>query len=552
MALVRWLVRLGLLAALAAAMAVMVVGVNRDPDVDLEGPRLHAAQRWILQDVPLEHFYYQDVPGPTHLAALVLRPSALNILAYRWLIFALAVLKVLLIWCVSRRLAGPWAATAAAAVAVCVIWRTPVNAAEPALALVLLSVLAAWRWSDGGRWRWLVAAGAAIGLVGWFQWQWCVLAVAGGVVWAGLSPGDVEHRAGTWRRLAVVGVLVLTASMVLAAGLLLFFGQHVALFWEQGVAQPFRLMWYRALPLPPPLPSDSVAMVRGDVPVAVWGQELWRRTLIWGPALMLIGAAVVAFFRRGPERPDWLQSRRTGLLALAAVMFYVYVFVRSDWLHALPLVQLSLPLSACVWAEAGLWNRRDECWVARVLVGAVWLLMAGGPVYWQCQQHQVERVAYTVPRAEGMVGPAEQVRCYEGCVREVRRLTGRPIFVGARRHDAVQASDELFYFLAERRSATPLYRFEPGLTDTDAAQQQIVADLQRRRVEVIVLWDPQRPAEPNRTYYGGGGRVLDRFIDANYAHRAWFCDRRYEILGPTSASAPVTTQATATTQTADP
>lgn len=65
---------------------------------------------------------------------------------------------------------------------------------------------------------------------------------------------------------------------------------------------------------------------------------------------------------------------------------------------------------------------------------------------------------------------------------------GEPIYVGVQRHDAIVISNQRFYYLAERPSATRYNELHPGVTDRETVQREMIADLEARGVRCAVLW----------------------------------------------------------------
>ena len=55
---------------------------------------------------------------------------------------------------------------------------------------------------------------------------------------------------------------------------------------------------------------------------------------------------------------------------------------------------------------------------------------------------------------------------------------GEPLFAGLLRHDNVFANDVSIYFLADRPIATRYHELHPGVTTTQAVQEEMVAELQ--------------------------------------------------------------------------
>lgn len=91
------------------------------------------------------------------------------------------------------------------------------------------------------------------------------------------------------------------------------------------------------------------------------------------------------------------------------------------------------------------------------------------------------------------------------------------IFVGNIRHDKMVANDVMFYFLADRQSATKYYELSPGFSNTVWVQNQIVDELKNNSVNYVVLFSGfDRWVESNNSSVSSGVFLLDNFIKENY------------------------------------
>jgi hypothetical protein len=87
----------------------------------------------------------------------------------------------------------------------------------------------------------------------------------------------------------------------------------------------------------------------------------------------------------------------------------------------------------------------------------------------------------------------------------------------------------MFYFLAERHSATKYYQLDPGLTTEPFFQREIIDELLKNDTGCIVLWTGlEEIDEPNKSGESSGVRDLDEFIENNYTEARRFED--YTIL----------------------
>ncbi|HEX7196252.1 MAG TPA: hypothetical protein VF364_05395, partial [Candidatus Limnocylindria bacterium] len=92
-----------------------------------------------------------------------------------------------------------------------------------------------------------------------------------------------------------------------------------------------------------------------------------------------------------------------------------------------------------------------------------------------------------------------------------------PIFVGLTENRYTLVNPMLAYFLADRAPATRFTMYNPGVTNTDDSQREMVDDLRRTRTEVLILdrtWS-QRFEHENDSRIPGS-TILDTFIADNY------------------------------------
>lgn len=124
-----------------------------------------------------------------------------------------------------------------------------------------------------------------------------------------------------------------------------------------------------------------------------------------------------------------------------------------------------------------------------------------------------------IARAEGFYDDSELAQSQASAIRYIQANTGKSdkIFVGNLRHDRVVNSDVMFYFLAERNSATKYYELHPGLTNTEKIQKEIIGELTKSGVRYIILWSGSEDInEPNESSRSSGITELDDYIRKNY------------------------------------
>lgn len=229
------------------------------------------------------------------------------------------------------------------------------------------------------------------------------------------------------------------------------------------------------------------------------GHPLYLPALVYGFVILLLLT----------NRERWREPLgfRLSLVVLSGLAFFPYLYMRPDAAHLYP--QLA-PLAVLgVWLVSEVRGCRSRgfrlalsgavlvlsvMFVARPLVAKANLLSD------TFRYNELGLVPLSVPRGGGVrweTGPT-----YDATIHYVRARTapGEKIFVGNERHDRINVNDALFYFLAERHSATKYHELHPGLATTTAIQARIIADLEKHAVRWIILrrsddFDEKSPRE---------------------------------------------------------
>ncbi len=89
------------------------------------------------------------------------------------------------------------------------------------------------------------------------------------------------------------------------------------------------------------------------------------------------------------------------------------------------------------------------------------------------------------------------------------------IFVGVENHDQFILNDTALYFLAARNYGTKYHEFSPGIVTTQPVQEEIVAELKKNNVKLIIL-APRHWYEPNQSNIDHKIDILDQYIQNNY------------------------------------
>ena len=373
--------------------------------------------------------------------------------------------------------------------------------------------------ATGSRSR-LWAASLCAGMAGLVRWDFGVF----GMVTLGLTVIAAQQLRGLpWRRTAgdVAGAF-LPALLLLAAGFLPFLLAGDALRWFDEVPRflMFEFKTWRGLDFASPALADALQgrnlvtalpkLVYVALPLstalatAAWA--LWR--LRRGRAAALDGADVLAL-----------------ALALVALTLCNQMRVRPGWPQGLPAFVAVLPLIA--YGLARTLPRADALRralatgfipIAGVMAaGLLWVLVH------DLREATAAPLAPELPRATRMwASPLPREReswsNYVALVRHVQQATAadEAIFSGVGDSSRLIVNDPMLYFLTGRRPATRWMEMEPGLSNTERGQREIVAELQAQRVRVAVLWHIESN-EPNATSKSNGVHILDEYVQRNFA-----------------------------------
>jgi hypothetical protein len=497
-----------------AALFAQMPGLSLRPVTYDEGLTLVGAARIVQGEVPYRDFWNTHTPGQITVLALLFRlfgPSMMIARAFDITVrAALTVLLFLLARCACPRGVAflVWAAGVLFLAAGGAFGYTMFAAMFLSLAGLLLTVRAldSKSTTTTSAWSGFVTAGLVAGLGFLFRHDLGAagaLAAATTLLLGRLSDPPNADEAGS--RLALgfrdlarfsvgVGVVVLPVL-----GLFLALGTPMARLVEIFITFP--LLVYpkvRSLPFPP------------------LGANLALRLLPLATAAVAFAVGLVRL-RREPS------TRRTTLtligLALLILLTSPVVLVRPSYIHQLPIRFPALALLPGLWCviSDALRLPRVLVWLGPLALVPFLLPPAAAAVATVrgFENRRQEGTSHGLARAWGVSLAADQV----AVVKTVQALVppSAPLFVGLARHDRVFANDALFYFLAERRSATYYHNLLPGLVTTERVQREMVGELERDIPPVIVLFTGNETVqEPNESRLSSGVTLLDEYLRASY------------------------------------
>ncbi|MGC8779915.1 MAG: glycosyltransferase family 39 protein [Anaerolineae bacterium] len=498
-----------------------------------EGLVLVNAERIRRGEVIYRDFWTLYSPGYFYALAGLFSLVAPNILIARLFDTALRFLLTLGVYALARPLTSwraallPWALVT--------FWLGTIRfysyPAFPATGAIILTALVFRRYLLNGRARWLLAAGAALGLTALLRLDFGGYAAAG--FGAALACHEVRsaREAGVGRR-GWPG-RVLRAEALLAAGALavalpvyLPLGRAAgfATLYEDLVHFPattFRAVRY--LPVPPLIPDF------GKINGLQWNDWL-RLYLPLGTFAAGLIAAIRRLFWRPVPRADVRYQAGILLVALVGAGLGLAVKATSRYheLHALPMT-----FCAAIVATV-LLHRLPRHWRQsvpfRIAAGGLAFLLLTGPYFLHfallAQMNAASPLGCysTDPRA-GCV-PLDR---NQAAVAAYIRSQTRPdeyVFIGNTRHDKIFVNDLMLYFLIDRPIPTRYAELHPGLATTLPVQQAIAAELAARDVRWVVLAAAWESREPNASALSSGVTYLDDYIHQHYQPVASFGNYR--------------------------
>lgn len=513
-----------LLAAFLGGLLLQFVTLKAPANLYDEGLVLLNSSRILGGEVPYRDFWTLYAPGYFYVLAGLFKVFGETILIARVFDILVRFLVTVAVYLFARRMVSWWAALIPYAFTS--LWlassRFYVYPAFPALGAIFLTLILFACYLETGRQRWLFFAGLGLGLTAALRLDF------GGYAAVGTGLALVAHegwvlRKNAWAFKAAL-LAVLRAGLILAGGMgavaLPLFGSLAiasgpAVLWNDLIHFPattFRDV--RHLPLPSLLPD-----------LAGYNRVNWKEWLrLYVPISVFIvslAAAARLLWRGRVEQGSRKDFLAVLLIALAITGFGLVVKATSRYhdLHALPAAFLAVVAGVALFARIASRVWRSLPFLA--VFGMFFLLAVLDPYVLHFTGMFKEVAAF---RWSGCYSTLERAACVpvnpdQQAAVEFIRANTRPdeyIFVANMRHDQIFVNDNIFYFLAGRRSPTPYTELHPGLATTREIQQAIMDDLLEKDVRWVVVSQGYISYEPNASSISSNVNDLDDFIRERY------------------------------------
>ena len=489
-----------------------------------EGLILYGAARVAHGAVPYRDFWSMYGPGSFYALAGLDRLFGESVLLGRCFDAAARAAVVVLVFALTWRRCGRFAAGGAAAVAfgLLVSVREYLFPALPATAFALLAMLALDRAlarcavvqvdAPGAARAWALP-GAAVGVTLLFRPDFGVYTAL-----ACLCPLLTREQAALGRRLAAFAV-----------GALMIAGPPIAALLVQ---VPLRDLYDNLLRIPlqvyvanRALPFPSVARALGDA-IEHHAVAPVLPLAIYLPLLVATVSVPMALYRRFAGTPPPRDPRRPRALFEALVVLNALLClkgaVRVEVLQMLPAMMVSIVLVARALVRPGARGLSvpGAALLLVALVGAAGAVVARA-VAPQGPAHRAPPAlaladwrhcgAAAIPRLGCFVLDEHRAEVLAYLQRHAK--AGDLLYVGTGRHDKLFVNNVELYFLSGLAAATKWHDLHPGVQTTRALQSAMIAEMNLHPPAFVVLnseWDDR--AEPNLSRVSSGVTLLDDYL----------------------------------------
>jgi hypothetical protein len=517
----------------ALAFIYLIPGINQPVNIYDEGIIAYSAVRVMDGHVPYRDFWSIYSPAQFYVLAALFKGFGTTILVERlWDTATRALLAVAAYLIVSRLASRRLGLLAWVAVTAWVgyysysyqnYWVFYGYPAFPAIAFCLASILALIVYFERPRTWLLTTGGILLGIAALFRHDFAIYCFAGqllalayyGLLSPANPPGSLRDRIGLIIRSLLPFALGAAVLVVPMAVYFILQAPLNELVYDLFTFPAAIFPRFRALPYPSFGIGDRLAFY---LPFLVFA---------------LAGAVAVVMLRqRRAEHIDAARDARHLARALGIVMLIVFGLlafnqarVRSDLIHTpaffLPALILIVVLLKGI-PQMKLQPAGDASIAMTITAGVMLAAVLLPPVVDRIQllsdpQRMSPPIAHGLERARtALVG-----QDMGDAVRYIQAHTGPAdrIYVGDSIHDRVFVNEPMFYFLAERHSATRYHELHPGVATIAPVQQEIAADLERFQAPYLVLSNQfENAREPNESALSSGVKILDEYIASHYTH----------------------------------
>ena len=509
-----------LIGAIALCLAVLAALVYQQPlmqsglNIYDEGIILVGAARVMRGELPYRDFWTQYSPGQFYTLAALFSITGKSVMVARWWDVLTRALLATALYLLAARAAG-WR-RALLVWPLAVLWLTYYGFyAYPIFQGLLFSCLALYAYLCGlgvsaapgnsGSSRWMAAAGVAFGAA--FAFRHDMSAYLGVAIALTSAAHAIANGLRLTDLLRQLRPMVLTAALVIVP-VTAYFALQVApgeLLQQLLIFPLIEFPKYRDLPYPKL--SGEPSDLPFYAPFAIYA---------------LVATRAILRLRRGET------ERSQALAMLGMALFGVFGFnqarVRSDLIHTVHFFMLALALLPALWpARKSLSGALSVPRFALGMLSATLMLAALLDPLDAYTTHLRRRDPVALAkRAEASPPVARGIPLddWQQSMLAGMRFYAKPedtAYIGLTRHDKVFANDVMSYFLFDRPVPTRYHEIHPGIVDTVAVQNNMIADLERSKPYLLFLTNMFDGAqEPNLSNKSTNVKLLDAYLKQHY------------------------------------
>ena len=492
-----------------------------------EGLVIYGALRTLNGEMPYRDFWTIYAPGQFYTLAGVFQLFGASIIVERfWDALMRAGLSTMMFG-VARQLYSGWLAGFVWLVAM--LWLTQFGFHSypmfPALLLGLVSILLVYRaLVESRRIIWLLLGGIMAGLATLFRHDfgiYLILASGLALVLSNYIFSGVEG--GRSFSFYIVGIALILTPIAIYFSV---YTTPAALLDNLFIFPATIFPAVRTLPYPYLIPSPQ-SLISDTQSLTTYTSDLLGRLPFTIFPLMLVGAGIRLYL-------DWIRNRQRGkrpsvwlcwVLMGLGFMLLNQVRIRSDAIHLMPsafMAILLMPYAVGVRSPRNADSRSIRSRVGLILIAIILLIQ---PIITQVSLLRNLSIPNVTALDVTLIDPdlADVITYIKS-----HSLPTEAVFVGLPTHDRIFINDALLYFLVNRPSATRYHELHPGVATTAEVQREIIADLIRPDVRLIIInHGIPNPNEPNESSLSSGITLLDDFIRDRYQENQRF--GRYAI-----------------------
>lgn len=487
-----------------------------------------SALRVLDGQVPYRDFWTIYAPGSIYVTAGAFALLGKNLIVSNLLGILVAALGATFYYGLVRRVATVDAAVVSTFLFASAIYNTRfflgLTTYPPAILCIWIGAARLVDFIESGRNRSLLFAGISFGFCTLFKHDLGFYACVAGAVTLAFSPVSEQHRAILQRMKSIALLATVVFTIVAPVAIVLYALAGRDLIQDLVRFPLFEFPWARPEAFPPVIPNHIT--FESNLRVA-YQIEWWA--ICNFPLFLVVGS--LPFLYRMRKR---VQPGQAALILFSLAAFPLFWNAAHVQINTHP--NTLTALAALIGSAAFFSARSIRRLVPATLVCVWFLVLMAEPAYLFQQRLRKGGEFVRLPHLGG-------IRVLHNDAAWMRRLASaiqkaapsdRGLLVLSNRNDVVIYCEGIPYWLSDRKMITRYHELHPGVTDTLAAQQEMLADLAAVPLPVVVrehrFTHLERAKKRLSEHLPIGATLLDDWIQKNYVPGPSFS--KYEVLQP--------------------